>query len=74
MAAPARVVSIRPLEHLVEVLTLCIPARYVVVSTTKWDQYFGWRADDFAEILVDLVYAGKTGGKRVLANLFVKAM
>ena len=67
----ARVISIRrSQEQAVEVLT----ARYAVVWTTTWDRYFGCCADDVEELLGSLIHVRKSGGYRVLANLFVKAM
>ena len=78
-SSPVRVRSLRRLqEHLIEVLTLSIPTRNVVVSSTTWDILFGCCADGITEVLVCPVHIRwqqqVSGGNKLLASWLVRAL
>ena len=69
-SSPAGVRSLRRFrEHLIEVLTLSIPTRNVVVSSTTWDILFGCCADGITEVLVCPVYIRCIRWQQALSEL-----
>ena len=74
-SSPAGVRSLRRLrKQLKEVLTLSIPTRNVVVSSTTWDILFGCCADGITEVLVCPSTSDVSGGNKLLASWLVRAL
>ena len=69
-SSPARVRSFRRWQkHLIEVLTLSIPTRNVIVSSTTWDILFGCCADGITEVLVCPVHIRCIRWQQALSEL-----
>ena len=68
------VISLRRLQKgFTEEFTLCITTQNIVVSIPAWDSLFGCFVDDVTEVVVSST-SSESGGNKVFAHLFVKAM
>ena len=69
-SSPARARSLKRLQkHLIEVFTLSIPTRNVVVSSTTWDILFGCCTDGITEVLVCPVHIRCIRWQQALSEL-----
>ena len=69
------VVSLRRLQKgFIEIFTLCIPTRNIVISIPAWNSLFGCFLNVVTEVLVSRIHIKWIRRQQSLANLFVKAM